>query len=77
MLEGRGPLIPRPAIYKPPALPAPSSPSLPKKLTIEELRDRLAKGLCWHYNEPWSHDHRCKKERLLLIKPIEDLEEEI
>ncbi|RWV82392.1 hypothetical protein GW17_00056111 [Ensete ventricosum] len=49
------------------AIPKPSAPSTiiqapaPKKLTREELRERSAKGLCWHYDEPWSHKHRCKK----------------
>ncbi|RRT81669.1 hypothetical protein B296_00000082 [Ensete ventricosum] len=33
---------------------------------------RSTKGLCWHCDEPWSHDHRCKKGRLLLIEPIEE-----
>ncbi|RRT48338.1 hypothetical protein B296_00053183, partial [Ensete ventricosum] len=44
----------------------------PKKLTREELRERSAKGLCWHYDELWSRNHRCKKERLLVIEPVED-----
>ncbi|RZR94018.1 hypothetical protein BHM03_00022612 [Ensete ventricosum] len=66
---------PRPATYKPPTPPAPSHPLLPKKLTREKLHDRPAKNLCWHYDEPWSHDHRYKMGRLLLIEPIEDLEE--
>ncbi|RZR89467.1 hypothetical protein BHM03_00017177 [Ensete ventricosum] len=68
---------PRPATYKPSAPSAPSRPSLPKKLTIEELRDRSTKGLCWHCDEPWSRDYRCKKGRLLLIEPIEDSEKEV
>ncbi|RWW48281.1 hypothetical protein BHE74_00045659 [Ensete ventricosum] len=55
-----------------------SLPSTPKKLTREELRERSAKGLCWHCDEPWSRDHRCRKGRLLVIEPIEeeDLEHE-
>ncbi|RZR94550.1 hypothetical protein BHM03_00023251 [Ensete ventricosum] len=61
--------------YKPPSVPI--RPSLPKKLTREELRDRFAKGLCWHCDESWSHFHRCKKDRLLLIEPLEDIEEEV
>ncbi|RWW82787.1 hypothetical protein BHE74_00008722 [Ensete ventricosum] len=65
---------PRPVSYKP---PTPSCPSLPKKLTREELRDRSAKGLCWHCDESWSRDHRCKKGCLLLIEPLEDMEEEL
>ncbi|RWW00240.1 hypothetical protein BHE74_00002830 [Ensete ventricosum] len=64
---------PRPMTYKPPS--APNHPSLPKKLTKEELRDRLAQGLYWHYDEPWSRDYRCKKGYLLLIEPLEDVEE--
>ncbi|RWW54995.1 hypothetical protein BHE74_00038384 [Ensete ventricosum] len=65
---------PRPMTYKPPSIR--SCPSLPKKLTREELRDRLTKGLCWHCDEPRSHDHHCKKGHLLLIEPLEDVEEE-
>ncbi|RWW89164.1 hypothetical protein BHE74_00001861 [Ensete ventricosum] len=66
---------PKPATYKPPIPPAPSRPSLPKKLTREELRHRSTKGLCLHCDEPWSRDHRCKKGCLLLMEPIEDMEE--
>ena len=46
-------------------------------MTREELRDRSAKGLCWHYDEPWNHDHHCKRGHLLLIEPPEDMEEEV
>ncbi|RRT46768.1 hypothetical protein B296_00023882 [Ensete ventricosum] len=66
---------PRPMAYKPPSVP--SYPSLPKKLTREELHDRSVKGLCWHCDELWSRDHRCKKGHLLLIEPLEDMEEEV
>ncbi|RRT71722.1 hypothetical protein B296_00023997 [Ensete ventricosum] len=61
--------------YKPPSTP--NYTSLPKKLTREELRDRLIKGSCWHCNELWSRDHHCKKGHLLLIEPLEDMEEEV
>ncbi|RWW80631.1 hypothetical protein BHE74_00011016 [Ensete ventricosum] len=47
------------------------------KLTREELRDLLAKDLCWHCDKMWSRDHRCRKGRLLLIEPLEDMEEEV
>ncbi|RZR83292.1 hypothetical protein BHM03_00009880 [Ensete ventricosum] len=43
----------------------------PKKLTRDELRERYAKGLCWHCDEPWSREHRCKKGRLLVIELVE------
>ena len=65
----------RTSLIEPPF--APSYPLLPKKLTKEELCDRSAKGLCWHYDEPWNHDHYCKRGRLLLIEPLEDIEEEV
>ncbi|RWW55110.1 hypothetical protein BHE74_00038265 [Ensete ventricosum] len=68
-------ITPRPTAYKPPS--APSHPLLPKKLTKEELRDKSAKGLYWHYDEPWSRNHRYKKGRLLLIELIEDMEDEV
>ncbi|RRT36453.1 hypothetical protein B296_00048057 [Ensete ventricosum] len=48
----------------------------PKKLTREELRDRSAKGLCWHCDEPWSRDLRYKNGRLLLIEPVDEFEQE-
>ncbi|RZR85658.1 hypothetical protein BHM03_00012677 [Ensete ventricosum] len=65
---------PRPTTYKPPSIP--SRPLLLKKLTREELRDLSVKGLCWHYDEPWSCDHCFKKGYLLLlIEPLEDVEE--
>ncbi|RWW02829.1 hypothetical protein GW17_00034061, partial [Ensete ventricosum] len=64
---------PRPIAYKPPSVH--SHPSLSKKLTKEEMRERSAKDLCWHCDEPWSRDYRCKKGHLLLIEPIEDMEE--
>ncbi|RRT42481.1 hypothetical protein B296_00025653 [Ensete ventricosum] len=44
----------------------------PKKLARDKLHERLAKGLCWHYDESWSREHRCKKGRLLMIEPVED-----
>ncbi|RWW54591.1 hypothetical protein BHE74_00038824 [Ensete ventricosum] len=65
---------PRPMAYEPPAS---SHPLLPKTLTKEELRDRLTKGLCWHCNKLWSRNHRCKKGHLLLIEPLEVVEEEV
>ncbi|RWV97043.1 hypothetical protein BHE74_00016672 [Ensete ventricosum] len=68
---------PRPVAYKPSVPSTLSRPSLPKKLMREELRDRSAKDLCWHYDESWSCDHCCKKGHLLLIEPIEDMEEEV
>ncbi|RZR83922.1 hypothetical protein BHM03_00010638 [Ensete ventricosum] len=60
-------------MYKPPLL---NHPSLPKKLTREELRDQSSKGLCWHYDESWSLD-QCKKGHLLLIEPLEYIEDEV
>ncbi|RZS23527.1 hypothetical protein BHM03_00056485 [Ensete ventricosum] len=70
-------ITPRPTTYKPLAPPAPSYPSLPKKLMREELRDRSAKDLCWHYDELWNRDHLYKMGCLILIEPIEDLEEDV
>ncbi|RWV79573.1 hypothetical protein GW17_00059267, partial [Ensete ventricosum] len=43
---------------------------------VQEYQTRFAKGLCWHYNQPWSHGHRCKKGMLLMIEPIEESKEE-
>ncbi|RWV91752.1 hypothetical protein GW17_00045929 [Ensete ventricosum] len=49
----------------------------PKKLTRDELRERSAKELCWHCDEPWSREHRCKKGWLLMIEPVEGEDNEI
>ncbi|RRT35650.1 hypothetical protein B296_00009016 [Ensete ventricosum] len=51
------------------------SPAL-KKLTTDKLRERSAKGLCWHCDKPWSREHRCKKSWLLIIEPVEDKDSE-
>ncbi|RWW43475.1 hypothetical protein BHE74_00050855, partial [Ensete ventricosum] len=65
-----------------PAMPRPIAPSTaiqapaPKKLTRDELRERSTKELCWHYNEPRSHEHHCKKGWLLVIEPVEDKDNE-
>ncbi|RZS29351.1 hypothetical protein BHM03_00063066 [Ensete ventricosum] len=65
-----------------PAMPRPTAPSIaiqapaPKKLTRDELRERSAKGLCWHCDKPWSREHRCKKGQLLMIEPAEDEDNE-
>ncbi|RZS17961.1 hypothetical protein BHM03_00050166 [Ensete ventricosum] len=48
----------------------------PTKSQQEELRDRSAKGLCWHCDEPWSRDLRYKNGRLLLIEPVDEFEQE-
>ncbi|RRT53832.1 hypothetical protein B296_00025023 [Ensete ventricosum] len=61
-----------------PAMPKPSAPStairapILKKLTRDKLQERSAKGLCWHYDEPLSREHYCKKGLLLVIEPVED-----
>ncbi|RZR74025.1 hypothetical protein BHM03_00031246 [Ensete ventricosum] len=65
-----------------PTMPRPTAPSIaiqapaPKKLTRDELRKRSAKELCWHYDEPWSHEHHRKKGQLLVIEPAEDEDNE-
>ncbi|RRT79132.1 hypothetical protein B296_00025920 [Ensete ventricosum] len=65
----------RPMADEPPSIF--SHPLLPKKLTREELHDQSTKDLYWNCNELWSRDHRCRKGHLLLIKPLEDMEEEV
>ncbi|RZR98388.1 hypothetical protein BHM03_00027726 [Ensete ventricosum] len=65
-----------------PDMPRPTAPSTaiqapaPKKLTRDELRERLAKELCWHCDEPWSHEHHCKKGQLLVIELAKDEDNE-
>ncbi|RRT31847.1 hypothetical protein B296_00057620 [Ensete ventricosum] len=64
------------------AMPRPTTPSTfiqapaPKKLIRDKLRERSAKELCYHYDEPWSREHHCKKGRLLMIEPVEDEDNE-
>ncbi|KAG6518817.1 hypothetical protein ZIOFF_022298 [Zingiber officinale] len=50
--------------------------STPRRLTKEEIKERMAKGLCWHCNEKWHRGHQCKQKRILMIEPIENSEEE-
>ncbi|RRT52451.1 hypothetical protein B296_00016740 [Ensete ventricosum] len=65
-----------------PAMPRPSAPSTtiqaptPKRLIRDELRERSAKGLCWHCDEPWRREHHCKNGRLLMIELVEDEDNE-
>jgi hypothetical protein len=52
------------------------APNLPRKpyatrLTQEELKQRTAKGLCWHCDEKWHRGHQCKQGKLLMIEPVE------
>ncbi|RWV83937.1 hypothetical protein GW17_00054392 [Ensete ventricosum] len=69
-------VAPRPAILRPIAPSTAIRALTPKKLTRDELRERSTKGLCWHCDEPWSHEHRCKKGRLLMIELVEDEDNE-
>ena len=65
-------IAPRPAILKPSAPPTINRAPAPKRLTREELRERSAKGLCWHCDELWSREHCYRKGRLLMIEPVEE-----
>ncbi|KAG6497167.1 hypothetical protein ZIOFF_045055 [Zingiber officinale] len=47
-----------------------------KKLTKEEIKERMTKGLCWHCDEKWHCGHQCKQKRILMIEPIENSKEE-
>ncbi|KAG6480688.1 hypothetical protein ZIOFF_057273 [Zingiber officinale] len=54
----------------------PSHYSTPRRLTKEEIKERMAKGLCWHCDEKWHRGHQCKQKKILMIEPIENSEEE-
>ncbi|RRT34372.1 hypothetical protein B296_00049643 [Ensete ventricosum] len=69
-------VTPRPAMLRPSAPSTAIQAPAPKKLTRDELRERSAKELCWHCDEPWSHEHHCKKGQLLVIEPVEDEDNE-
>ncbi|RWV81298.1 hypothetical protein GW17_00057298, partial [Ensete ventricosum] len=69
-------IAPRLAMSRPTAPSTAIQAPTPKKLTRDELRERSAKELYWHYDEPWSHEHHCKKGRLLVIEPAEDEDNE-
>ncbi|RRT31908.1 hypothetical protein B296_00056920 [Ensete ventricosum] len=47
-------VAPRLAMSRPTAPSTAIQASTPKKLTRDELRERSAKGLCWHCDESWS-----------------------
>ncbi|RWV83713.1 hypothetical protein GW17_00054643 [Ensete ventricosum] len=69
-------VAPRPAMLRPTtpstAIQAPAT----KKLTRDELHERSTKELFWHWDEPWSHEHHCKKGRLLMSEPVKDEDNE-
>ena len=65
-------VAPQPVILKPLAPPTIDRVPALKRSTREELQERSAKGLCWHCDEPWSHEHRCSKGRLFIIEPVEE-----
>lgn len=65
-------VAPQPEILKPSASRTVDRVPAPKRLTREELWEQYAKRLCWYCDEPWSYNHCCRKERLLLIEPIEE-----
>ncbi|RRT56268.1 hypothetical protein B296_00021448 [Ensete ventricosum] len=69
-------VAPRPAMLRPIASSTTIQALAPKKLIRVKLYERSAKGLCWHYDEPWSQEHRCKKGRVLVIEPVEDEDSE-
>ncbi|RWW02339.1 hypothetical protein GW17_00034584 [Ensete ventricosum] len=69
-------VAPRPAMPRPTAHSTAIQAPAPKKLTRDELRERSAKELCWHCDEPWSREHHRKKGRLLVIEPVEDEDNE-
>ncbi|RRT50210.1 hypothetical protein B296_00017699 [Ensete ventricosum] len=48
----------------------------PMKLIRDELRERSAKGLCWHYDKPWNREYHCNKGWLLMIELVEDRDSE-
>jgi hypothetical protein len=47
------------------------------RLTREELKERTSKGLCWHCDEKWQKGHQCKQGRLLMIEPVEEVEDDL
>ncbi|RWV92130.1 hypothetical protein BHE74_00032835 [Ensete ventricosum] len=55
-------------------MPKPSAPSTAIRAAAPKTLS--AKGLCWDCDESWSHEHRYKKGRLLVIEPVEDEDNE-
>jgi hypothetical protein len=37
-------------------------------LTQKELKEKTARGLCWHCDEKWHIGHMCKQGKLLMIE---------
>ncbi|RRT42622.1 hypothetical protein B296_00027675 [Ensete ventricosum] len=69
-------VAPRPAMLRPTAPSTAIRAPVAKKLIRDEFRERLAKELCWHCDEPWSREHCCNKGRLLVIELVEDEDNE-
>ncbi|RWW32274.1 hypothetical protein GW17_00003069 [Ensete ventricosum] len=69
-------VAPRPTMSRSTAPSTVIQAPAPKKLTRDELRERSAKELCWHYDEPWSREHHCQKGRLLIVEPAENEDNE-
>lgn len=49
--------------------PKPSVPAI-KKLTPNEARERREKGLCYHCDERYTPNHRCKTQKLLWVEGL-------
>ncbi|RRT46916.1 hypothetical protein B296_00040660 [Ensete ventricosum] len=64
-------VTPRLAMSRPTAPSTTIEAPAPKKLTRDELRERLSKESCWHCDKPWSREHHCKKGQLLMIEPVD------
>ena len=46
-----------------------------KRLSQEEVQDRIKKGLCFKCGEKWSKEHKCKASQVFIItKDDEEVE---
>ncbi|XP_028198078.1 uncharacterized protein LOC114382700 [Glycine soja] len=58
-------------IHSPPLLPSPPKPTY-KRLTQAEMASHRERGLCYHYDERYGPNHRCRAKFFLLIAPEDD-----
>lgn len=47
-----------------------------KNLSPQEIHERREKGLCFHHDEKYTAEYRCKNQKMLCLEIMADTEEE-
>lgn len=47
-----------------------------KNLSPQEIHERREKGLCFHHNEKYTAEYRCKNQKTLCLEIVADMEEQ-